>query len=106
MTGFARLFETQKKPNYGFYPNGFCQRLTFWENSGHPCAGKHLHGICQFTLADLPYIEKHNSIDMKETKLKTNHQNTNKKIQNCFIANKFSLDVDPLAVLCQARRLL
>ncbi len=74
---------------YGLWP-----KLVLW--SKYPCHGQKLRNVCNLSTLDLPELRQLNtkSITVK---------NKTKKIQNAFFANKFNLDVDPLAVLCHAR---
>ena len=47
------------------------------------CYGKWIRQICNFGLGDLPRLES----------------------SSCLTANKFNLDVDPLAAVCQAQKI-
>ncbi|XP_059097770.1 beta-1,3-galactosyl-O-glycosyl-glycoprotein beta-1,6-N-acetylglucosaminyltransferase 4-like [Tigriopus californicus] len=60
-----------------------CVRLSWWFD--HNCKGKNVREICNFGLEDLPRL----------------HQN-----EYCLFANKFNLDVDPIAPMEHALYLL
>lgn len=49
------------------------------------CKGKVIRQICHLSTADLPTVRE------------------DAAASNCFMANKFNMDVDPVAVLCQAK---
>ena len=64
--------------------NDVCMRATIWIYNGKPfCNGKTIRNICNFDLKDLKGV--------RET--------------NCLTLNKFNLDVDPIAVMCQLKYL-
>ena len=58
-------------------------RYTIWTSSGQYCHGRMIREVCNFAIGDLEGI-KHGK---------------------CFTANKFNLEVDPLAVMCQMKYL-
>ena len=63
-----------------------CPRYSMWEGGGI-CQGEYKRDICNLGLLDLP-------------KLKSGYAST------CLVANKFDLDVDPLAVSCWTQHIL
>ena len=65
---------------------GVCPRYSMWEGDGI-CHGQYKRDICNLGLLDLP-------------KLKSGYAST------CLVANKFDLDVDPLAVSCWTQHIL
>ena len=66
-----------------------CIRKSLWFDRESEqtvlCKGKVIRWICNLSTADLPRIRE------------------DAAALNCFMANKFNLDVDPVAVLCQAK---
>ena len=74
-----------KKPNVP----GLCQRISLWRYE--QCKGQELRQICHLATEDLKEVDKRNR--MRDGK------------PNCFIANKFDIDIDPGAIICMARRI-
>lgn len=62
-----------------------CPRLSLW--SPPRCHGRVIRFICNIGLYDLPYLYKEGN-------------------NECMFVNKFNLDVDPLAVICQANHVV
>ena len=59
-----------------------CVRYTEWY--GKPtCAGRVIRDICNFGIQDLPRLS----------------------LSRCLIANKFNIDVDPLAIFCHVKNI-
>ncbi|TRY62038.1 hypothetical protein TCAL_09529, partial [Tigriopus californicus] len=56
------------------FTHGGCVRLSWWGRGN--CSGKNIRGVCNFGLGDLSELHKN---------------------RNCLFANKFNLQVDPLA---------
>ncbi len=63
-------------------PPDVCVRESWWYSD--TCKGQTVNAICNFGLADL-------------TRLRSS---------KCFLANKFNLQVDPMAVACQRNRII
>ena len=64
-----------------------CPRYSMWKGGGDICQGQYKRDICNLALLDLP-------------NLKSGYAST------CLVANKFDLDVDPLAVSCWTQHIL
>lgn len=58
-------------------------RYSVWQSSGEHCHGQMIREVCNFAVKDLKGVQRANSLT----------------------ANKFNLDVDPLAVLCHLKYL-
>ena len=69
---------------------GLCSRYSLW-GSEHQCHGQLIRSNCNLAQEDLKHIYKKNL--MKNGK------------PDCFIANKFNIDVDTKAIICVVRRL-
>ncbi len=85
-------------------PVGLCPKLVFWDHQ-RPCHGEVIRGICSFSTLDLPELWRANLKHLDEN-ISVNDNGSDAMTDSCFLANKFNLDVDPLAVLCQARSLI
>ena len=60
-------------------------------NTPYKCEGKTIRQICHLSIKDMPHVYKENT--MADGR------------QNCFIANKFDMNVDTNAVICTAKRI-
>lgn len=60
---------------------GRCVRFSKWYSSN--CTGASVHAVCNFGVGDLGEI----------------------RVSPCLVANKFNVDVDAAALLCQAKYL-
>ena len=67
---------------YG-WTNNICYRTSMWMTPDKTCYGKDIRQVCVFSMRDLPEIRE----------------------RPCLIANKFGIDVDPIAILCQVKLL-
>ena len=56
------------------------------------CKGKMIKFICHLSTEDLVLFDKENRLEDGRP--------------NCFVANKFDVEVDPSAIICNARRVL
>ncbi len=73
------------------HSHGGCVRLSWWiygENSKHKCSGRTVRAVCNFGVGDLPQVWREADED------------------GCLTANKFNLNVDPAAVVCQAKEVV
>ena len=64
-----------------------CVRESWW---GGNCEGESIRSICNFGVNDLKEVRQSEKAD-----------GANRTTSKCFFANKFSLEVDPMAPLCQ-----
>ena len=65
---------------------GHCTDSIWWTYDFEECKGKTINGVCNFAVEDLPRIRENQG-------------------GNCIMANKFRLDVDAAAVVCQMREM-
>ena len=68
---------------------GLCSRYSLWR--AERCYGQLIRSNCNLAQEDLKHIYQENM--MKNGK------------PDCFIANKFNIDVDAKAIICVVRRL-
>lgn len=72
--------------------SGVCYRAAIWKYQRHEdnvtCSGKLVRGVCNLSRADLDKFHSH------------------PPFKRCLLANKFNLDVDAAAVMCQVKRLM
>ena len=89
------IFQDSKIPDELFYgtlayhlgiesvpTDQFCYRFSMWRSDY--CKGRTIRGVCNFAIEDLEELRK----------------------TNCLSANKFNIDVNSAAILCQAKNIL
>jgi len=63
---------------------GLCPRTLIWSYGDNKCKGKVIRDVCHLSQKDLEHIINRNTLKNQE--------------QDCFVANKFNLEIDPTPV--------